>query len=270
MSFDFSDLHVFVSGGSSGINLGIAEAFAGAGARLSLMSRSAGKVEAAAARLRGLGAEAAGYSADVRQPDAVQAALAAAHTRFGDIDVLVSGAAGNFLATALGMSPNGFKTVVDIDLLGSFNVLRLSHPFLRKPGACLISLSASQAFVPTPFQAHVCAAKSGVDMLTRVLALEWGPEGIRINSIVPGPVADTEGLSRLAPTPETLEAMARRVPLRRLGSRADIANLAMVLASPLGEWITGAVIPVDGGISLTGPRDFAAAAEAAAAGRSAA
>lgn len=270
MNFDFSGRHVFVAGGSSGINLGIADAFARAGARVAVMSRSPDKVAAAAAGLRAHGGEAMGLSADVRQPDAVQAALAAAQARFGDIDVLVSGAAGNFLAPALGISPNGFKTVVDIDLLGSFNVLKLSHPYLRKPGACLISLSASQSFVATPYQIHVCAAKAGVDMLTRVLALEWGPEGIRINSIVPGPVADTEGLSRLAPTPAALDAMAQRVPLRRLGTRADIANLAMVLASPLGAWITGAVIPCDGGISLTGPRDFSAAAEAAAVSRSAA
>src|SRR5215210_3807835 len=92
---------------------------------------------------------------------------------------------------------------------------------------------ASQAFTPTPFQAHVCAAKAGVDMLTRVLALEWGAEGIRINSIVPGPIADTEGLKRLAPTPETLEAMAQLVPLKRLGRIDDIARMAMMLSS---EW----------------------------------
>lgn len=267
MNFDFSGRHVFVSGGSSGINFGIAEAFAQAGARVSVMSRSADKLASAVAQLQTHGGEALGQSADVRQPEAVQAALAAAHTRFGDIDVLISGAAGNFLATALGMSTNAFKTVVDIDLLGSFNVLRLAHPYLRKPGASLISISASQSFTPTPYQAHVCAAKAGIDMLTKVLAMEWGPEGIRINSIVPGPIADTEGLKRLAPTEATLSAMADRVPLRRLGSRADIAQMAMVLCSPLAAWVTGAIIPVDGGISLTGPRDFSAAAEAGAAAR---
>jgi NAD(P)-dependent dehydrogenase (short-subunit alcohol dehydrogenase family) len=149
-------------------------------------------------------------------------------------------------------------------------VARLAYQHLRKPGACVIQISASQAFTPTPYQAHVCAAKAGVDMLTQVLALEWGAEGVRVNSIVPGPIADTEGLRRLAPNAATLDAMAQRVPLRRLGALADIANLAMVLSSPLGGWITGAVIPCDGGIALTGPRDFSAAAEAAAAARGAA
>jgi NAD(P)-dependent dehydrogenase (short-subunit alcohol dehydrogenase family) len=176
--------------------------------------------------------------------------------------VLLSGAAGNFLASALDMSPNAFKTVIDIDLLGSFNVARLAHAHLRRPGASVIQISAGQAFTPTPFQAHVCAAKAGVDMLTRVLALEWGAEGIRINSIVPGPIADTEGLKRLAPTPAALEAMAQRVPLQRLGRIDDIARMAMMLSSDWGSYITGAVIPVDGGLALTGPRDFTEAAQA--------
>src|SRR6185369_16938232 len=98
-----------------------------------------------------------------------------------------------------------------------------------------VQISASQAFTPTPFQAHVCAAKAGVDMLTQVLALEWGPQGIRINSIVPGPIADTEGLKRLAPTEDTLNQMADRVPLKRLGQLEDIARMAMLLASDWGS-----------------------------------
>ena len=261
-SFDFQDRHLFVAGGSSGINFGIAQAFARAGARVTVISRSADKVAAAAQQLEALGTQTLGVAADVRNPEAVQRAFEQACERFGPIDVLVSGAAGNFLASALDMSPNAFKTVVDIDLLGGFNVARIAHAHLRKPGACIIQISAGQAFTPTPFQAHVCAAKAGVDMLTQVLALEWGPEGIRINSIVPGPIADTEGLKRLAPTDAALEAMAQRVPLKRLGRVEDIARMAMVLASDWGSYITGAIIPVDGGLALTGPRDFTAAAAA--------
>jgi NAD(P)-dependent dehydrogenase (short-subunit alcohol dehydrogenase family) len=260
--FDFKGRHLFVAGGSSGINFGIAQAFARAGAHVSLISRSADKVATAAAQLEALGTQAIGLAADVRQPQALEHAFAQAAQRFGPIDVLVSGAAGNFLASALDMSPNAFKTVVDIDLLGSFNVARLAHAHLRKPGASIVQISASQAFTPTPFQAHVCAAKAGVDMLTQVLALEWGPQGIRINSIVPGPIADTEGLKRLAPTDDTMTAMADRVPLKRLGRLEDISRLAMLLASDWGSYITGAIIPVDGGLALTGPRDFTAAAAA--------
>jgi NAD(P)-dependent dehydrogenase (short-subunit alcohol dehydrogenase family) len=262
MNFDFTDRAVFVAGGSSGINLGIADAFARHGARLAILGRSQERLDKALQQLRAHGGEAEGYSADVRDAAAVAEALRRAHGRFGPIDVLVSGAAGNFLAPALGMSPNGFKTVVDIDLLGSFNVLRAAHEFLRKPGASVISISASQAFVPTPYQAHVCAAKSGVDMLTRVLAMEWGGDGIRVNSIVPGPIEGTEGMRRLAPNDAERARMTARVPLRRFGTTDDIAGIAMVLSSPLGAYVTGVVLPVDGGISLSGPRDFSAAWEA--------
>ena len=257
--FDFTDRTVFVAGGSSGINLGIADAFARHGASVAILSRSQPRIDTALAQLRAHGGAAEGYSADVRDAAAVADALRRAHARFGPIDVLVSGAAGNFLAPALGMSANGFKTGVDIDLLGSFNVLRGAHEFLRKPGASVISISASQAFVPTPYQAHVCAAKAGVDMLTRTLAMEWGADGIRVNSIVPGPIEGTEGIRRLAPNDAERARMTERVPLRRYGSVDDIAGIAMVLSSPLGAYITGVVLPVDGGISLSGPRDFSAA-----------
>ena len=259
---EFKGRHVFVAGGSSGINFGIATAFARAGAHVSLISRSEEKVHKAVQQLADTGAQAFGQSADVRDPAAVQSAFEAAYSRFGAIDVLVSGAAGNFLARALDMSPNAFKTVIDIDLLGSFNVLRMSHAWLKKPGASIIQISAGQSFIATPFQAHVCAAKAGVDMLTRTLALEWGADGIRINSIVPGPVPDTEGVRRLAPTAETLETMRQRVPLKSLGRIEDVANAALFLCSDAAPWISGALLPVDGGLALTGPRDFSAAAEA--------
>src|SRR4029079_14570751 len=173
-----------------------------------------------------------GYAADLRNAEATTAALKAAHDALGDIDILVSGAAGNFPSPALGMSANGFKAVIDIDLLGTFNVLRSSHAFLRKPGAVIVNISAPQALLPIPMQAHVCAAKAGVDMLTRVLAIEWGRDGIRVNSVIPGPVEGTEGMARLAPTPEALGAVARSVPLGRLATKQDIANAVLFLASP--------------------------------------
>ncbi|GAP37218.1 SDR family oxidoreductase [Piscinibacter sakaiensis] len=256
--FDFNDRHVFVAGGSSGINLGIAEAFAARGARVAIASRSQERIDAAVAGLRRHGGEAAGWSADVRSPEAIGAALAAAHARFGAIDVLVSGAAGNFVAPALGMSPNGFKTVVDIDLNGTFNVLRLAHEFLRKPGASVINITAAQSFNPSPYQAHVCAAKAGVDMLTRTLAMEWGADGIRINSILPGPIEATEGVRRLAPNDEARRRMLARIPLGRFGALEDVANMALVLSSPLATYVTGAIVPVDGGGVLSGSRDFSA------------
>lgn len=255
MELDYSDKHVFVAGGTSGINLGIALGFARAGAKVVVLSRSQEKVDAAVTALTEAGAaDATGFAADVRDYEAVEQALDASAARFGTIDVLVSGAAGNFPALAKDLSPNGFKSVVDIDLLGTFHVLRAAHKHLTRPGACVINISAPQAQNAMVVQAHVCAAKAGVDMLTRVLAMEWGPEGIRINSIIPGPIDDTEGMRRLAPTDALRTTVRRTVPLGRLGHVDDIANAALLLASPLASYVTGAVIPVDGGWSLGGDR----------------
>ena len=250
-AFDFSGQSVFVAGGSSGINLGIADAFAAAGASLAIASRSQERVDRAADRLRRHGGKVLGRSADVRDFAAIQAALAAAHDAFGEIAVLVSGAAGNFPAPALGMSANAFKAVVDIDLLGTFNVLRAGHQYLKKPGAAVINISAPQSWNPMPLQVHACAAKAGVDQVMRVLAMEWGGDGIRVNSIAPGPIQGTEGFQRLS-SPELRQKMEHRIPLRRFGALEDCAQLALFLASPLASWITGALIPVDGGWSLLG------------------
>jgi len=262
-AFDFKNHTVFVAGGTSGINLGIAEAFAEAGARVAVMSRSQEKVDAAVRRLQSFGGAVVGYSADVRNMEATSAALSGAYGAFGAIDVLISGAAGNFPSPALGMSANGFKAVVDIDLLGTFNVLRAAHALLRKPGASVINISAPQAAIPLAAQAHVCAAKAGVDMLSRVLAIEWGGDGIRVNSVIPGPIENTEGMARLAPTPQALKAIASSVPLGRLGTTRDVANLVMFLASPSAAYVTGAVIPVDGGWSTNSAEGLSAALGAA-------
>jgi NAD(P)-dependent dehydrogenase (short-subunit alcohol dehydrogenase family) len=252
VSVDFSGTTVFVAGGTSGINLGIAEGFAAAGARVAVMSRSKEKVDAAVTRLQALGAQATGEAADVRDPEATSSVLQHAHAAFGDIDVLVSGAAGNFPAAALDMSPSAFRSVVDIDLLGSYHVLRAAYPLLRKPGAVVINVSAPQAFLPMPLQAHVCAAKAGVDMLTRVLAIEWGGDGIRVNAVVPGPIEGTEGMVRLAPTDEAREIVRATVPAARWGTPRDVADVCLFLASPLAAYVTGAVVPADGGWSLGG------------------
>jgi NAD(P)-dependent dehydrogenase (short-subunit alcohol dehydrogenase family) len=259
LPLSFKDKSVFVAGGSSGINLGIALAFAQAGARVAIASRSAERVAVAVQALRQHGGQVQGYSADVRDPEAIAAVSHQAREAIGPFDVLVSGAAGNFVAPALGMSAKGFKTVVDIDLNGTFHVLRAGLEHLQRPGACVLNISAPQAFNPTQFQAHVCAAKAGVDMLTRVLAMEWGPEGVRVNSIVPGPIDGTEGIRRLAPTPEAVQRMTHSVPLQRMGRVQEIADMALFLASSYASFVTGAIIPVDGGSSLAGGRDYSGA-----------
>ncbi len=250
--FDFSGKRVFVFGGTSGINLGIARCFAAAGAEVAVASRSRAKVDAAVAELEALGARASGYALDVRDAGAVEAALAQHQDGAAPLDILVSGAAGNFPALANEMSANGFRAVIDIDLVGSFHVLKAAYPWLRKPGASVINISAPQAYLAMPMQSHVCAAKAGVDMLTRTLALEWGATGIRVNSIAPGPIADTEGFRRLIPNERVAEQARRSVPLQRFGAVADIGQAAMFLSSDAAAYISGIVLPVDGGWSVAG------------------
>lgn len=247
---DFSGKVIAVSGGTSGINLGIARHFARRGARVFVFSRSLDKVKEAVRELVDLGAEADGMSADVRDWDAVRAAFAHCRERFGQIDILVSGAAGNFLAKAKDISSNGFRAVMEIDVLGTHHVIQGAYPHLRKPGASVINISAPQASVAMLGQSHVSAAKAGVDMLTRSLALEWGPEGIRVNSINPGPIEGTEGVRRLVPGKKAADARIKGIPLRRMGQIDDVANLAAFLSSDAASYITGAVIPVDGGTML--------------------
>jgi NAD(P)-dependent dehydrogenase (short-subunit alcohol dehydrogenase family) len=250
--FDFSGKSVLVVGGTSGINLGIAEAFATNRAKVALVGRSKERMDSALSRLSACRGEAIGHCADVRDLDAIEQAIGEISAQIGSIDVLVSGAAGNFPASALDMSPGGFSAVVDIDLKGTYHVLRTAYAYLSKPGASVINISAPQAYTPMPLQLHVCAAKAGVDMVTRVLAMEWGESGVRVNSIVPGPIDDTEGMRRLAPTDQARQMITASVPLKRLGKAGDVANLALFLASPMASYITGAVMPVDGGWSLGG------------------
>jgi NAD(P)-dependent dehydrogenase (short-subunit alcohol dehydrogenase family) len=245
-TFDFTGKAVMVFGGTSGINLGIAKAFAAAGARVGVASRSQDKVDAAVAQLGNEAGPALGFSLDVRDFEGVANAVETFVAERGHIDILVSGAAGNFLAPAAALSANGFKSVVDIDLLGTFNVMRAGYEGLAKPGASIINLSAPQSWFAMPLQIHACAAKAGIDQVTRTLAMEWGPEGIRVNSIAPGPIAGTEGMERLSRSPEARERSKKSVPLGRWGEIEEIANMAMFLASDLASYVSGAVIPVDG------------------------
>lgn len=240
----------FVAGGTSGINLAIAQRLAQAGAIVGVMSRSEEKVASAVGSIVDPGGTAHGYAADVRDYDATDAALRDFADRCGGIDIVVSGAAGNFLAPVLGMSANGFKAVVDIDLIGTFNVFRACHAYLRRPGASLIAITAGQGQRPTPFQAHVCAAKAGVNLLTQCLAMEWGPGGVRVNAISPGPIAGTEGMARLTPTPDAEARLKGRLALRDYGLPQDIADLALFLASDGARYMTGAILPCDGGSVL--------------------
>ncbi|WP_235897576.1 SDR family oxidoreductase [Neoaquamicrobium microcysteis] len=251
----FAGKRVFVTGGGSGINLGIARAFARLGADIAICGRTQERLDRAAQELGGLGARVVAKAADVRQPDEMQAAFEAARETIGDIDVLVCGAAGNFLAPADQLSPNGFRTVMDIDLYGSFNAARLAFDQLVRSRGSIIFITAPMAHVAHAYQAHVGAAKAGVEMLMKNLALEWGPYGIRCNSIIPGLVEDTEGLHRISDEAGR-QSFLDHIPLRRMGVVEEIGHAATFLASPLASYITGTSLWVDGGQGLPGSGFF--------------
>ena len=251
---------VFVTGGGSGINLGIARNFATLGADVAICGRTQEKLDAAATEVRALGAKVCPVAADVRDFAALEVAFARSRAELGPMNVLVCGAAGNFLVPAEKLSANGFKTVVDIDLLGSFNASRAAFSQLKETKGALIYISAGMAYMPHAYQVHVGAAKAGIDMMMRNLALEWGRHGIRVNSIVPGPIEGTEGMKRLA-GPEAKQAIIDAVPLRRMGTVDDIGQTAAFLASPLASYISGCVVVCDGGANLAGSASFNAGAE---------
>lgn len=237
----------FIAGGTSGINLGIAKRFAELGARVAVAGRNPEKAQAAA---EAIGAQATGHSCDVRDYAATRAVMENVVSAWGPMDIVISGAAGNFLAPVAALSANAFRTVVDIDLNGTFNVFRGCYDLIRKPGASLIAISAGQAVNPVMLQAHACAAKAGINQLIRVLAMEWGAEGVRVNGISPGPIAGTEGMARLAPSEAATKAVTNRIPLRRFGEISEVAESAAFLCSDSAAYITGTILDCDGGSQL--------------------
>ncbi len=240
----------FVTGGGTGIGRRMAERFAEHGAAVVLAGRRAEKLQETAETIRAAGGTAETVALDVREYAAVAAALRSTHERFGPLDIVLCAAAGNFPAPVTGMSANGFRAVIDIDLLGTFNTCRAAYEFLRKPGASLLAISANHATKPIAAQSHVCAAKAGIEIFLKTLAVEWGPEGIRANCITPGPTDDTEGMRRLAPTAEQRRRVEQTVPLRRYGTKDELADLALFLCSDAAAYITGSVYCSDGGMGL--------------------
>ena len=245
----------FITGGGSGINLAIGKALARLGANVGICGRTPERLDVGRKELEACGAKVFTAVADVRDDAAVQAAVSACGEALGPISFAVCGAAGNFVAPAEAISPKGFRTVVEIDLLGAFHTAHACFEQLRQTRGSLLFVSGGQSYVPFAYQAHVGAAKAGIDNLMANLALEWGRFGIRANSIVPGPIEGTEGMNRLGG--DSAQAIWKAMtPLGRMGKLEDVANVAAFLATPLASYISGARIAVDGGQNLTGSQVF--------------
>jgi NAD(P)-dependent dehydrogenase (short-subunit alcohol dehydrogenase family) len=238
-----------ITGGGGGIGFAIAQALAGAGARVVLVSRNLNRLKTAASLLAASEAEVLVVAADVREPDAVETAVTAAVDRFGGLDIMIANAAGNFVVPFADMSFNAWRTVVDIDLHGTFHCAKAAYPFLKTSahGGRLIAISTQRALEGWPGCSHAAAAKAGVMSLIRSLAVEWGPDGILCNTIAPGPIGGTEGVKRLYEDTGQIGDQAADVPLGRFGRGEDVAQAALYLCSDAASFVTGTDLVVDGG-----------------------
>jgi peroxisomal 2,4-dienoyl-CoA reductase len=248
-----------ITGGGTGICRGIAMRFAAHGANVAITSRKQPNLDEAAHDIHdATGRNVLPVAADVREGEQVEAVVEKTAAEFGGIDILINGAAGNFPCPASQLTYNGFKTVIAIDLLGSFNVSKACFPHLLAAGekhgnANVVFISATLQYTGMPFQAHVSAAKAGIDALARTLANEWGPLGIRSNVVAPGPIGDTEGMRRLAPSEEDARRGKMHVPMRRWGEINEIADACLFLVSDGSRFTTGATLVVDGGSWIHSP-----------------
>ncbi|KAK7205635.1 hypothetical protein BZA70DRAFT_299309 [Myxozyma melibiosi] len=249
----FQSKVVFCTGGAGTICRRQTEALVSLGANAAILGRKKEVTEKAAAEIQSLrkGSKVIGISADVRDLKSLQDAVALSVKELGRIDFVICGAAGNFIADFRHLSANAFKTVVDIDLIGSFNTVKAASSELIKNKGSVIFVSATLHYYGVQFQSHVGAAKAGIDALSNALAVELGPFGVRFNCIAPGPIDGTEGLARLLPDGAREQAI-KAVPLQRLGSINDIADATVFLFSDAASFITGTVSVVDGGAWQTG------------------
>lgn len=239
---------VFVTGGAGTICRVQTEAMVLLGADAVILGRNVAKTEKAAAEIAGLrpGAKVLGLgNVDVREIKSLADAVATTVEKLGRIDYVIAGAAGNFLSDFNHLSSNAFKSVISIDLLGSFNTVKATFNELRKNKGSVLFVSATLHYYGVPFQSHVGAAKAGIDALSNALAVELGPLGIRCNCIAPGGIEGTEGMSRLMPGDP--EQGAKKVPLARWGTTRDIAEATVYLFSPAASYVTGTIQVVDGG-----------------------
>ena len=238
-----------ITGGASGIGLEIATGYARHGATVVVASRNQERLDAAVAELAKQGLTLHAFRMDVRNYEEVEATIERTVDQFGSLDILINNAAGNFHCPTAQLSPNGWRTVIDIDLNGTFYGCRAGYKHLKNSqyGGCIISIITMLGVSGWPGAAHAAAAKAGILSLSRTLAVEWGDDRIRVNTISPGPIGDTEGVKRLYQETGREELERKKTALGRFGRKTDIANAAIYLASDLANYMTGENMVVDGG-----------------------
>jgi peroxisomal 2,4-dienoyl-CoA reductase len=233
-----------ITGGATGLGFEIASVLGAHGARVAICSRKAESLRSAVDALRADGIDAIHRVCDVRRPDEVAAVVEAVVEHFGRLDIVINNAAGNFPVPITAMSSNAFKAVVDIDLVGTFNVSKAAYEaYLGDHGGAIVNITAAIQYRGMALQAHVTAAKAGIDALSRSCAIEWGAAGVRVNVVAPGGMAGTEGMRRFA----GIGGDGAQNPMRRVGTGREVADAVLFLASEAASYITGAILVVDGG-----------------------
>ncbi|WP_382163055.1 SDR family oxidoreductase [Hydrogenophaga sp. ANAO-22] len=243
------DRVAFITGGAGDIGFDIAQAYGRMGAKVVIASRNEERLKKAEAELQAQGIEATAFVTDVRNFDQVKRSIDDTVAKYGALDILVNNAAGNFHCPTAGLTPNGWKTVIDIDLNGTFYGCLAAYEHLKQSthGGNIISIITMLGVMGWPGAAHAAAAKAGILSLSRTLAVEWGGDNIRVNTISPGPIGDTEGVKRMYLDTGRGELEQKKTALGRFGAKADIANAAVYLASDLAAYTTGDNLVVDGG-----------------------
>lgn len=238
---------VAVTGGGTGLGKGIAIEFARLGAKIAVLSRKPGHLAAGVAAIEELGGDVIAVECDVRDPAAIARAFDAIEAKLGPVDVLINNAAGNFPAPAEEMTPNGFRTVVDIVLNGTFNCSRefALRRLAAGKGGAILNIGATYSWTGGPGTAHSAAAKAGVTNLTQSLAVEWAPDDIRVNCLAPGRFPHKDLPDHMT-RHRVGESADHTIPGQRVGELRELGWAATFLCSPYAAYITGHTLVVDG------------------------
>jgi NAD(P)-dependent dehydrogenase (short-subunit alcohol dehydrogenase family) len=242
------DKVAIVTGGGTGIGLAVARRLGELGARIAIGSRSAQNLEQGTAELHRAGLDPLAAQVDVRNPEQVEELVHRVVHHFGQVDILINNAAGNFICRAEDLSPNGWNAVIGIVLNGSYYCAREAgrRMIAQGTGGAIVSILANYVWTGSPGTIHSAAAKAGVMSMTQTLAVEWARHRIRVNAVAPGPIESPGAAKQLWSTPESVERITRLVPLGRWGKPEEVANAVAFLVSDHASYITGETLTVDG------------------------